>query len=82
MSGISRCRLQLREQVLQVVRRMLHVEEQPVETRAGKDFHAVVRREARPQTDLRARGFQRALECILWQVHGAIASPRRAIGWR
>src|SRR5688572_6580820 len=69
MRRIGRRGLQLREDVLQVARRMLGVEQDPVEPRPGDHLHRVVRRQARPQADLRSSGAQRALERVLGQVH-------------
>src|SRR5947209_18664321 len=69
MRAVRRRRLQLREQALQVVRRMLHVEEQPVEAGTGDHLDAVVRGQARPQAALRLACGKRAFAAVAWQFH-------------
>src|SRR5262249_34923228 len=54
---------------LEVVRRMLAVEQDPVVAGAGDDFHRVVGGKARPQADLRLAGLERALEGVLREIH-------------
>src|SRR5689334_19735589 len=74
--GIWSRGLQLAEQVLEVGRRMLSVEQDPVEARPGDYFDTVIRREARPEADLRCARLQRTLEAVLRQLH-VNGSPAR-----
>src|SRR5687767_10018396 len=69
MRRIGRRGLQLRQQVLQIVGRVLAIEQDPVEAGSGDDLDRVVRRKARPQADLRPARLERALETVLRQVH-------------
>src|SRR6478609_3363793 len=54
---------------------MLAVEQDPVEARAGDHLDAVIRRQARPEADLRLVRLERALERVLGQVHQSNFTP-------
>src|SRR5687768_1084484 len=71
MRRIRRRRLQLGQQVFEVVGGMLAVEQQPVEAGAGDHLDGVVRRQARPQPDLRLARAERALEEVRLQLRQA-----------
>jgi hypothetical protein len=76
---------QMMRNIRQLVRGMLHIDEQPVE--AGRRRHLGPGRagERQPEADLRLAGGERALEAILWHLDrhqwisgsGTAASPAR-----
>src|SRR5579862_88043 len=70
---IGRRRLQLAEQRLEIVRRVLAVEQEPVVAGAGDHFHRVVGRQAGPEAYLCFAGLDGALERVLREFH---AYPR------
>ena len=63
--------LQLRQQVRDFVRRVLGVEQHPIEARVREHFGDDVAGEARPDTDLGLAFFQRLLEFVHCQFHGS-----------
>ena len=62
-------RLKLGEHHRQFVRRVLGVEQDPVESGVGEDFDHEMARQAVPQPDLQPAGLQRLLEGIMESVH-------------
>ena len=64
-------RLKLAVDHRQVVRRMLGVDQQPVEPGPGQDLDRDVARQARPEADLLAAFLDRPLERVDRHVHGA-----------
>ena len=62
-------RLKFGEHHRQLVRRVLGVERDPVESGIREDFDHDVARQAVPQPDLQPAGFQRLLEGIMEPVH-------------
>ena len=70
---------QLLSDDLQIVRRVLHVEQQPIEARVGDDLGNDVVGKVDPQADLAAAGRERFLEGIVRQgVHDVRVSLVRA----
>src|SRR5690606_10458297 len=67
-------RLQLREHRLEVVGRVLGIEQDPVETCPSDHLHRVVRRDAGPQADLRPAGGDRVLEGVHGQFQSGLLS--------
>jgi hypothetical protein len=62
-------RLKLSEHHRQFVRRVLGVEQNPVESRVREDFGHEMTRQAVPQPELQFTGLQRMLEGIVEFVH-------------
>ena len=79
---VGRSRLQLGDHVLQIIGRVLGVEQQPVEAGAGDDLDAVVGRQAGPQPDLRLSRFHAALELVDWQFHLLLRRVAVSVGFR
>src|SRR5688572_19866693 len=54
---------------------MLAVEQDPVEARSRDALHGVVRRQARPEADLRLAGLQASLESVFRKIHQSNFAP-------
>jgi hypothetical protein len=62
-------RLKFGEHHRQLVRRVLGIEQNPVESGVRKDFDHQMARQAVPQPDLQPAGVQRPLEGVMQSVH-------------
>ncbi len=69
--GAALHRLQLRQQVGDVIRRVLAVEEQPVEAGVAHDVCRDIAAQAAPQADLQLAGGDRMLEGVAGEIHDA-----------
>src|SRR5580698_9548638 len=69
MSRPAAQRLKLGEHHRQFVRRVLRVEQNPVESGVREDFGDDVTRQAVPQADLQSAGLERLLERVVEFVH-------------
>src|SRR5262245_2385029 len=78
MHGVRRDRLQLAEHHVELVRRVLGVDEEPVEARAGARFGAVVVREREPETDLQLTNNDGAFKQVGWQIHKLLRMRKKA----
>jgi hypothetical protein len=77
MGAVRRQRLQLRQHRAHVVRRVLGVDQQPVEAGAADDVSGVRVRQAEPQPDLRLRCAQPRLEGVDGGAHAVASSWNR-----
>ena len=75
--GAARRCLQLRHQTGDLVRRVLAVEQDPVEARIGDDLGGDVAAQAAPQADLQLAGGDRLLEAVAGELHGGLTRTAR-----